>query len=391
MKRKYTLKKIFFCISIPEVSLFSKQSPATKHPSYFIVMLIAALAFFAGDFRASAQVEPIAALEDDFNSINESVWQIATWIEHGGQTGRARCYASNGLLNLVFIDDSVAGYLSSAIQTRQEFRYGRWEARLKPSSVPGVLNSMYTIDWIGDDGEAQTQQEIDIEFLTYTFTDTAGKVHFAVHANDASSFQTNPDIPLDFDPSEDFHVWGFEITPEKIEWFVDDQILLTYTYRAPYPFITKYYQLKFNAWSAETGSAGYWIKGPPPPDVPCVYQIDWIKFYPYDPAAATTTTTAPTTTTTVPTTTTTQPPTTTTTAPQVIDTDGDGLADAVDNCPNTCNPRQLDADGDGTGDACDTSPGCGGCGQAACEEKCDLISPALLDQEAYFPVRWQCT
>jgi hypothetical protein len=34
---------------------------------------------------------------------------------------------------------------------------------------------------------------------------------------------------------------------------------------------------------------------------------------------------------------------------------GDGVADAVDNCPAVCNPTQQDTDGDGIGDACEIS------------------------------------
>jgi hypothetical protein len=35
------------------------------------------------------------------------------------------------------------------------------------------------------------------------------------------------------------------------------------------------------------------------------------------------------------------------------DSDGDGVPDAVDNCPNTPNPDQADTDGNGIGDACE--------------------------------------
>jgi hypothetical protein len=38
------------------------------------------------------------------------------------------------------------------------------------------------------------------------------------------------------------------------------------------------------------------------------------------------------------------------------DTDGDGVPDAADNCPQTANPDQADTDGDGIGDACDQAP-----------------------------------
>lgn len=38
---------------------------------------------------------------------------------------------------------------------------------------------------------------------------------------------------------------------------------------------------------------------------------------------------------------------------QAADTDGDGIADNVDNCPTVANPGQKDTDGDGIGDHCD--------------------------------------
>ena len=38
------------------------------------------------------------------------------------------------------------------------------------------------------------------------------------------------------------------------------------------------------------------------------------------------------------------------------DTDGDGVENDIDNCPNTYNPDQADNDSDGIGDACDECP-----------------------------------
>lgn len=38
------------------------------------------------------------------------------------------------------------------------------------------------------------------------------------------------------------------------------------------------------------------------------------------------------------------------------DADGDGVPDAIDNCPDVFNPDQADSDGDGIGDACDNLP-----------------------------------
>jgi len=39
----------------------------------------------------------------------------------------------------------------------------------------------------------------------------------------------------------------------------------------------------------------------------------------------------------------------------IVDTDGDGVADDVDNCPSVANPNQANADGDSLGDACDAN------------------------------------
>jgi hypothetical protein len=49
-----------------------------------------------------------------------------------------------------------------------------------------------------------------------------------------------------------------------------------------------------------------------------------------------------------------------------VDTDGDGIPDAQDNCPAIYNPAQTDTDGDGIGDLCDPCPLAPG-GEGACQ------------------------
>jgi len=88
-----------------------------------------------------------------------------------------------------------------------------------------------------------------------------------------------------------------------------------------------------------------------------------------------TTTSVKTTTTTTSvrqTTTTSSVPTTTTitSVKKTPDSDGDGIVNKDDNCPNNCNPLQKDADGDGIGDVCDPTPNCGGCTGIECEQQC---------------------
>jgi hypothetical protein len=57
------------------------------------------------------------------------------------------------------------------------------------------------------------------------------------------------------------------------------------------------------------------------------------------------------------------------------DTDGDGAADDVDNCPEVANADQADADGDGVGDACDL-PDDDGDGASNGEDNCPEVANA---------------
>ena len=70
------------------------------------------------------------------------------------------------------------------------------------------------------------------------------------------------------------------------------------------------------------------------------------------------------------------------------DTDGDGVPDDIDNCPNVANPNQSDDDFDGIGDYCDPDfPMCEGCPLAENEIKVSrLITPDTFGPESTWQI-----
>ena len=222
--------------------------------------------------EASSCFSETPSFSDDFDDSGWEVnngtttWQQASWMQNDTQMSLDRCQALNGFLQLTVLPGSP--YRGGSIQTRNDkFGYGRWEASLKPSAVPGVLNSMFTDDWNG-----KTYEEVDIEFLTYTFGNDRGSVHLALHEEGKTNYWWE-DVPLTFNPSDTFHVWAIQILPDSVSWLVDEQLLRTFVYDDSFRLEAKY-QFFFNAWTKDV-----WVNGPPKREA--VYQIDWVKFYPY--------------------------------------------------------------------------------------------------------------
>jgi len=218
------------------------------------------------------------AFEDDFEPDWEDVqtaWRVATWLQNGTQMSPERC-RTDGEGHMV--QTVLAGgppYYGGSMETVGEYGWGRWVARVRPSPVFGVLNSMFIKDWDNRQTPEQngdgTKAEIDFEFLSHSYGPGYGEVHIAVHFSDAKPLFAM-DIPLDFNPSDAFHEWGFDILPDRIVWHVDGKFLHEWIYTDTHA-MNENYEFFFNSWTKPT-----WILGPPAKDAH--YHIDWVRFYP---------------------------------------------------------------------------------------------------------------
>ena len=217
------------------------------------------------------------SMVDEFNPgwTGKQYWRVATWNQNKTKMSKDRCKVNADGHLVQSVMPQLPG-LGGSMQTKHEYGYGRWVARVKASSVPGVLNSIFTKDWDDLTTEKPNNDgkhgEVDIELLSHTYGPKTGEVHLAIHLKKHHPLW-HLDIPLDFNPSEDFHEWGFDILPDKVVWHVDGRVIHSWSYTKEHK-IDPQYEFFFNSWTMKK-----WIKGPPSKQAD--YHIDWVKFYPY--------------------------------------------------------------------------------------------------------------
>lgn len=103
-------------------------------------------------------------------------------------------------------------YRGAEYRTHEPVMYGRIEAAIMPGRAGGQLASLFTYHEIETTAD---WSEIDIEIM--------GRYTDDIQLNVISSGQANHvhHEKISFDPYADFHVYGFEWTPDYVAWFID--------------------------------------------------------------------------------------------------------------------------------------------------------------------------
>lgn len=184
-----------------------------------------------------------------------AVWHEDQWLANNSELGRSTLKSENvvlqdGNLLLKLPTKTLDG---AEIQTTEKVHYGSYEARMKlpaaPSSITGFF--LYTMpDYYHEiDIEIYNQAEADLLLTTYA----RGKKE--------KIYQQ----PLSFDPTADFHTYRIDYLPYKVEFFIDDILMQTWSQG----FTNEPMYLMVNVWYPR------WLEGLPA-ETDGYLLVDWI-------------------------------------------------------------------------------------------------------------------
>ena len=130
---------------------------------------------------------------------------------------------SDGTLKIIARDQSLGGadYTSARIRTlnKQEFLYGRFEARMKLPSTPGIWPAFWMLPTDSPYGGWASSGEIDIlESVNYADR-MYGTLHFG--ANWPQNQSAGPRLQDGRDFSDEFHVYSVDWDPDSFTWSID--------------------------------------------------------------------------------------------------------------------------------------------------------------------------
>ncbi|MEX2111196.1 MAG: family 16 glycosylhydrolase [Gemmatimonadaceae bacterium] len=164
---------------------------------------------------------------DDFGGYDSSLWGLRddTFPGNLALFRPSNFFAGDGnpaQIHLRKEDCGVRSYTSGALSSRMSFFYGRFEAALKPSRVPGVVTGLFL-------HRNSPRQEIDIEFVGSRPRQMLTNVYYNPGSEGARfdyGYRGSPIlVDLGFDASADFHEYAIEWSPNSMQWYVDGRLV----------------------------------------------------------------------------------------------------------------------------------------------------------------------
>ena len=165
-------------------------------------------------------------------SLDQSKWMYRTDAKADSSQRPENVSVENGSLVIHLKRESDRGknYTGGGIISKEKFRYGYYEARVKMHGGSGWHQSVWAMA-VGDGSTTyppNMRTEIDgMEFDS----DTAASGHMGlikwIGPGQSKSLTCSPGVyqlPLNFDATADFHTYGFEWSEKNIRYFLDGKL-----------------------------------------------------------------------------------------------------------------------------------------------------------------------
>ena len=143
----------------------------------------------------------------------------------------------------------VRQFTSASIASRRRYLYGRFEAEVRPSNVPGLITGVFL-------HRNAPRQEIDLEFLGRDTTKLLVNVYYNPGVEGTKleyGYRGTPTIiDLGFDAASEFHRYEIEWCSASIRWRVDGRLVYERVLWDPTPIPHLPMQLNVNLWHSRS-------------------------------------------------------------------------------------------------------------------------------------------
>jgi endo-1,3-1,4-beta-glycanase ExoK len=139
-------------------------------------------------------------------------WSNGDWMENDWRRSQVTVTPEGMRLTLARgPEGSDKPFASGEVSTRETFRYGYFEVRMRVPRDPGLITGAFTY---APRDENAGPNEIDIEILGRS----TRRVELTIHENGRATSET---IHLPFDSADGFHTFGFDWRSDAVRWYAD--------------------------------------------------------------------------------------------------------------------------------------------------------------------------
>jgi endo-1,3-1,4-beta-glycanase ExoK len=166
-------------------------------------------------------------------------------------------------------------YKAAEIYSKQTYKYGRYEMRMRVAKGSGVLSTFFTYK-NGSEQQGNFWEEIDIEvFGKNNATQWQSNV---IIGNNPNLSRTEGVHTAPSSLGDGYHTYVLEWTPNYIAWFLDGAQVRRINGGQFVSSLTNPQDLRFNLWAANIAE---WVGGWNPNILPVYQFVNYVQYQPY--------------------------------------------------------------------------------------------------------------